>query len=75
MERGVMRPRKRRLEPPTIETERLVLRPLRASDLDAIVANASDYDIAKMTTRIPHPYSEADGRTFLAAQSKPRGRG
>jgi RimJ/RimL family protein N-acetyltransferase len=69
MERGVMRPRKRRLEPPTIETKRLVLRPLCASDLDAIVANVSDYDIAKMTTRIPHPYSEADGRTFLTAQS------
>jgi RimJ/RimL family protein N-acetyltransferase len=55
---------------PTIETERLVLRPLRASDLDAIVANASDYDIAKMTTRIPHPYSKTDGRTFLVTQSK-----
>lgn len=53
---------------PTLETERLTLRPLRDDDLGAIVENVRDYDIAKMTTRIPHPYSEADGRSFLAAQ-------
>jgi RimJ/RimL family protein N-acetyltransferase len=56
---------------PTLVTERLILRPLRDTDLDAIVANVSDYDIAKMTTRIPHPYTEADGREFLATQRKP----
>jgi RimJ/RimL family protein N-acetyltransferase len=53
---------------PTIVTERLKLRPLRDDDLGAIVANVRDYDIAKMTTRIPHPYSEADGLKFLATQ-------
>jgi RimJ/RimL family protein N-acetyltransferase len=56
---------------PTLVTERLVLRPLRDDDLGAIVANVADYDVAKMTTRIPHPYTEADGRTFLATQRKP----
>jgi RimJ/RimL family protein N-acetyltransferase len=55
----------------TLVTERLKLRPLRDSDLDAIVANVGDYDIARMTTRIPHPYSEADGREFLVAQGRP----
>jgi RimJ/RimL family protein N-acetyltransferase len=54
-----------------LRTERLTLRPLRGGDLGAIVENVRDYDIAKMTTRIPHPYSEADGREFLATQRKP----
>jgi RimJ/RimL family protein N-acetyltransferase len=26
----------------------------------------SDYDVAKMTSRVPHPYSEADAEAFLA---------
>ncbi|MEJ0011075.1 MAG: GNAT family N-acetyltransferase [Bauldia sp.] len=56
---------------PTLVTARLTLRPLRDADLEAIVANCRDYDIAKMTTRIPHPYSEADGRAFLATQRQP----
>ena len=56
---------------PTIRTKRLTLRPLRDGDLDAIVENVADYDIAKMTSRIPHPYSEADGRAFLATQRQP----
>jgi RimJ/RimL family protein N-acetyltransferase len=51
---------------PALVTDRLKLRPVRGDDLDAIVAHCSDYDIAKMTTRVPHPYTEADGRAFLA---------
>jgi hypothetical protein len=43
---------------PTLRTERLTLRPLRDDDLGAIVENVRDYDIAKMTTRIPLPYAE-----------------
>lgn len=56
---------------PTLITERLKLRPLRDDDLDVVVSNVRDYDIAKMTTRIPHRYSEKDGREFLATQRKP----
>jgi RimJ/RimL family protein N-acetyltransferase len=56
---------------PTLVTERLILRPLRDDDLDAIVTNVRDYDIAKMTTRIPHPYTDEDGRAFLATQRRP----
>ncbi|HVY18630.1 MAG TPA: GNAT family N-acetyltransferase [Bauldia sp.] len=64
-----MRPVKLRRDT-TLVTERLKLRALRHSDLAAIVANVRDYDIAKMTTSIPHPYSDADGRAFLAAQGR-----
>jgi len=41
---------------PVIETERLTLRPLRASDAGLISLHAGDRRVAKMTTRIPHPY-------------------
>lgn len=40
---------------PVIETERLVLRPLRKSDMGLIEMHASDLRVARMTTSIPHP--------------------
>ena len=39
-----------------INTERLVLRPLALSDAPAFSKYAGDYDIAKMTGSIPHPF-------------------
>lgn len=41
---------------PRIETRRLLLRPPEISDAPAIARYAGDYDIAKMTMLIPHPY-------------------
>ena len=32
----------------------------------------SDYDVAKMTARVPHPYGEADAEAFIAAGLKHR---
>lgn len=51
---------------PILETERLRLRPLAEADLSAIVLLANDRDVAEMTARIPHPYSLADARAWLA---------
>jgi RimJ/RimL family protein N-acetyltransferase len=48
-----------------IRTERLVLRPPAAGDAPAITRFAGDYAIASMTTRMPHPYAEADARQFV----------
>ena len=67
-----MRLAKRRLEPP-LHTARLVLRPINESDLDDLVAEINDYDVARMTARIPHPYTAADARAYLALQEA-RGR-
>ena len=39
-----------------IRTERLVLRPLTLEDAPAFSKLAGDYDIAKMTGTIPHPF-------------------
>jgi RimJ/RimL family protein N-acetyltransferase len=48
---------------PTLETERLILRPMRRSDVDAIVALAGDEAVAAKTASIPYPltYRQAEG--------------
>ncbi len=38
-----------------IRTERLTLRPLRASDAGPITLHVSDERVARMTAAIPHP--------------------
>lgn len=43
---------------PTLESERLYLRALSKNDVAQIVEFAGDYDVAKMTLNIPHPYTE-----------------
>ncbi len=53
---------------PRIETERLVLRPPAPSDAAGLVCLINDIEIARMTTRIPHPYGLADAEAFLAGQ-------
>jgi hypothetical protein len=40
----------------TLETARLMLRPLAAGDLPAVVPLLDDYDVAKNLTHVPHPY-------------------
>jgi RimJ/RimL family protein N-acetyltransferase len=48
-----------------IRTDRLILRPPVSGDVAAITGLAGDYGIASMTTRMPHPYAEADARQFV----------
>src|ERR1700761_5832950 len=50
---------------PSIETERLSLTPLRASDLDAIIAVYGDPQSARMTHAIPHPLTREDAEKLL----------
>ena len=51
--------------PPTLQTERLVLRPLRPGDEGAVFAYASDPEVARWTLWEPHESLEAS-RTFIA---------
>jgi RimJ/RimL family protein N-acetyltransferase len=51
---------------PVLETERLVLRAPRLDDAATIATLANDRRIAANTLRIPHPYSVADARAFIA---------
>lgn len=55
------------IEPlPVIETRRLALRAPRPEDAPRLVALANDPDIARMTLRMPSPYSVAHAEEFLA---------
>jgi len=51
-----------------LQSERLVLRPLRETDSAAIVAALSDYEVTRYLTVVPFPYSEADARQWIGMQ-------
>src|ERR1700674_3905994 len=55
---------------PVLETERLVLRAPRLEDAGKIVMLANERRIAENTARIPHPYTLADAKAFLAAANR-----
>jgi RimJ/RimL family protein N-acetyltransferase len=50
---------------PLIETRRLVLRTPHAGDAARLAALANDVDVARMTLRMPHPFSISDAEDFL----------
>ncbi len=50
---------------PEIVTERLVLRPVHASDAEPYAQLSSDFDIARMTVRIPYPNPVAQVRAWM----------
>jgi RimJ/RimL family protein N-acetyltransferase len=51
-----------------IRTERLVLRPLRASDTDALFTLFANWEVIRWLSTPPWPYTLDDARTFIAAQ-------
>jgi len=51
----------------TLHTPRLKLRPFQVTDAPRVAMFAGDFDVSRMTARIPHPYSERDAREFIAA--------
>ena len=54
------------IEPtPVLETRRLRLRAPEARDLTAIAEYCADFDVARMTIAIPHPYRPEDAEGFL----------
>jgi len=61
-----------------VETVRLRIRSYRDDDLADLVALARDWEIARWVGTIPYPYTEADGREWIAsvqenhATGKPR---
>lgn len=50
---------------PIVETRRLVLRPHQASDVDAIAQSLDDWQVTRMLSRVPAPYSRGDAQDWL----------
>lgn len=48
-----------------METKRLILRPLALGDSSRIEELAGDYEVAKSTLNIPHPYPEGSAIQFI----------
>jgi RimJ/RimL family protein N-acetyltransferase len=49
-----------------IEAPRMILRPMRASDVGLMTLYASDRRVAEMTTTIPHPLPPGAAEAFVA---------
>lgn len=53
----------------TLETDRLVLRPFEAADAAAVQESAGRWEIARMTTRIAHPYPQGAAAAWIAGHA------
>jgi 8-oxo-dGTP diphosphatase len=49
-----------------IETTLLRIRPLRDDDLADLVRLIDNWAVGRWLSSVPHPYNEADGRTWIA---------
>ena len=58
-----------------LETERLLLRPFRRADASAVQARCGNWKVARMTSRIPHPFSEELAAQWIASHGPARRRG
>lgn len=56
---------------PVLETPRLRLRPYTEADLAELVPLIGAREVAATTLRIPHPYTEQDGKDFLFLLREP----
>jgi RimJ/RimL family protein N-acetyltransferase len=56
---------------PDLTSERLRLRPLRPEDAPEIARLLNDWEVARYTASIPHPYSLKDAEEFIATQINP----
>lgn len=56
------------IDPTTLHTERLTLRPWSFADIDDVVAYADDAEYSRFLNVVPHPYTHRDGLMFVARQ-------
>jgi RimJ/RimL family protein N-acetyltransferase len=56
---------------PTLQTERLRIRPYSEADIPELVRLIGTREVAATTLRIAHPYTEQDARAFLDLAKEP----
>lgn len=54
------------MKPTTLHTDRLLLRPFRAGDVDDALAYRNDPDFARFLPHVPQPFTRADAEAFVA---------
>ena len=59
----------------TLETQRLILRPYRPEDAEAVQRFVGLWEIARMTSRVPHPYPEGAAAEWIAGHQGQRDNG
>ena len=59
----------------TIKTERLVLRPFRATDAKQVQTLAGDWDVARWLSSVPHPYPDGYAEAWIAKHDQVRSEG
>ena len=59
------------LSSPTLETERLRIRPYTEDDIPELLPLVGAHEVAATTLRIAHPYTEEDARGFLELAKEP----
>jgi RimJ/RimL family protein N-acetyltransferase len=52
---------------PTLETDRLVLRPFHPADAPTVQRICGDWDVARMLARVPHPYPGEFAEEWIAS--------
>jgi RimJ/RimL family protein N-acetyltransferase len=57
-----------------VETPRLILKPVSAADVPALVPAIGNYDVVRWLGRVPYPYRAADAEAFVAANAAKAGR-
>ena len=55
-------------QPPTLQTDRLILRPFDPSDAPRVTELVSPFEIADTTATIPHPYAEPMADDWIRGQ-------
>ena len=53
-----------------LESERLILRPPRPTDIQAMTVWLGDFSVSRNLAKVPHPYSEDDAEAFVSRNAR-----